>query len=351
MVKNQSNLDILNNQEKLPLVDIIIVNWNGIEHLSVCLTSLINQIYKNKKIIFIDNGSVDQSVEYVKTNFPSIEVISLENNFGFCGGNNVGIRNSESEFIALINNDTEADKYWLYNSIQTLINNPDAGFLASKISRFYEKDLIDSCGDDLFRSGYPEKRGWLRKFSEEYKSNRWVFSACAGAAIYRRSMLDDIGLFDEDYFNYMEDIDLSFRAQLAGYKCIYEPKAIIYHKVGATASQNTKARIYWSHRNHWYTIIKNFPSNLLLKYSLDILIADFFVFISSIIQGNIILFFQARMEVIKNLPKLLNKRKKIQEKKKVNSQYIDSIVCKNWIKQRRINKKLENEFARYNSIS
>ena len=351
MVGNLFKPDILNNQAKFPSVDIIIVNWNGLEHLSVCLSSLLNQSYINKNIFFVDNGSDDQSIEYVGENFPSIQVISLESNFGFCGGNNVGIRNSKSEFVALINNDTEADINWLNNSVNTLLNNPEAGFVASRLCNYNERNIIDSCGDLYYRSGYPEKRGWLLNFSDDYNKQMWVFGACAGAALYRRSMLENIGLFDIDFFNYMEDVDLSFRAQLYGYRCIYEPKAVVYHKVGATSSLNSKARTYWSHRNHWYAIIKNFPSKLLLKYSLHILIADFLVFISSIIQGNIFLFFQARMEVIKNLPKLLNKRKKIQEKKKVNSQYIDSIISKNWIKQRIKNKKLENVFTRNKPLS
>ena len=332
----------LNSQQK-PSVDIIVVNWNGIDHLQVCLSALLNQTYKNINIIFVDNGSTDESIKFVKESFPSITILAFDKNNGFCKANNYAMENSQSEFIALINNDTEADPQWISSAITTLTNHNDVGFVASRICFFDKRDLIDTCGDLYFSSGYPEKRGWLNLFSDEFNSPKYVFGACAGAAVYRRSMLNKIGFFDEEYFAYQEDIDLSFRAQLQGYQCLYDPKSIVFHKVGSTAKKMNSSRIFWSHRNHLYTLIKNLPLSLAGKYFFDIFFAEIAVFLSSILQKNLKVFIKARIAVFCNLKGLLKKRKIIQAKKISSDKYIDSIISKSWISQRLSNKKLEKK--------
>lgn len=348
MEENKYNFVLPADDNNLPSVDVIVVNWNGLDHLPVCLSALLKQSYKKIKIFVVDNGSNDDSVKFINNNFPQITTFSLEENLGFCGGNNHAITNTESEFVALINNDTEADRNWITNAVNSLINNPEAGFIASRICFYSHRNIIDTCGDLFFSSGYPDKRGWLNEFSDEFNKPEWVFGACAGAAIYRRTMLDKIGVFDKDYFSFQEDVDLSFRAQLSGFKCFYEPSAIVYHKVGATAYQNKSLRTYWSHRNHWYTLIKNLPLGLFFRYSFQIIFAEILIFFSSIIQKNFKIFIKARIEVVLRFKELIKKRKTILSSRKVSNDYINSIIMKNWVNQRLENKRLEKIIFRNN---
>ncbi|MFC1997596.1 glycosyltransferase family 2 protein [Chloroflexota bacterium] len=317
-----------------PLVSVIIVNWNGCHHLDVCISSLLAQTHQNYEIFLIDNGSKDGSVEHTKKHYPSVRITSLPENLGFCEANNIGIKQANGEYIALINNDTEADQYWLSESIGALESHPEAGFIASRIRLFFQRKYIDTTGDILFRTGYPGKRGWLLLDGPEYEKNKWVFGACAGASVYRRSMLNEIGLFDPDFFSFMEDIEISFRAHLYGYRCLYVASAIVYHKVGSTANLESPQRQFWSHRNHWYNLIKNLPALLWAKYFFQILGAELFVFGSAIKNQRTNVFFNARIEVLKNLSKMLQKRKRIQKERKVPIQYINSMLQSGWFSLR-----------------
>lgn len=324
-----------------PKISLIIVNWNGYHHLSTCLNSILNQTLIPDEIIFVDNQSSDDSVAFVQKNFPTIKVVQLKNNRGFSGGNNAGLEYARGDLIALINNDIEADPLWLEESTKALQANPAAGLIACRICLFYSRNYIDTAGDFYFRSGYPSKRGWLQKYGNEYSYSTWVFGACAGAAVYRKGMIDKIGFFDEDYTNYQEDVDLSFRAQLAGYRCLYVPTAIVYHKVSSSMGIKSTKRQYWSHRNHWFTLIKNLPLPLWVRYSWDIFIAEIFVLGSSFKQKRFGVFFRSRVDVMRYLPTMLRKRKKIQSQRKVNCEYLDSIIQSNWIQFRKAEKQRE----------
>ena len=321
-----------------PLVSVIVLNFNGKQHLPVCLTALCNQTYTPIEILLVDNGSTDGSLDLVHENFRGVRTLALRENLGFCGGNNAGIRQARGEYIALLNNDTEADDRWIAESVFALEANPEAGFTASRIRLFDRRDRLDTAGDLYFRTGYPGKRGFLLPDGPEFDKPEWVFGSCAGAAVYRRTMLDEIGLLDEDFFSYIEDTDLSFRAQLAGYRCLYVPTAVIYHKVGATAGQDSPLRQLWSHRNHWYTLIKNLPGALILEYAPQIIIAEVLVFYSAVRKQRLRVFLKARVEVLRNLSRMISKRRKVQKLRKVSSAYIDSLIRKDWITFRRAEK-------------
>lgn len=329
---------------KKPTVSVIVVNWNGQHHLFTCLSALVNQTYSPTEIIMVDNGSKDNSIQFVKENFPFIEIISVNENRGFSGGNNVGISRARGDFIALINNDTEADKKWLEESINAIKDYPDAGFIASRICLFDHRSYLDTAGDLYFRSGYAGKRGWLKEYGNQYSEIDWVFGACAGAAVYRREMFEEIGLFDDDYVNYFEDVDLSFRAQLSGYTCLYVPTAIVYHKVSSSVGYRSSKHQYWSHRNHWFTLIKNLPSKLWIRYIFPILFSEILVLGSSLAQGRLGVFILARLDVFAKLPLMLIKRWNIQKKRKVTCGYLDSIIQKDWYSYRCNEKKTEREF-------
>lgn len=247
----------------MPIVSIIVLNWNGKQYLETCLSSLERQICKNIEIIFVDNGSHDGSVDFVKNRFPGVVILRHEKNLGFSQGVNSGIRISRGKFIATINNDAEADENWIKNLLSVMESSQDIGSCASRMMRFYDREIIDSAGIDIYQNGNAYDRGREKRNTGQYEQEE-IFGACAGAAIYRREMLDRIGLFDEGYFAYFEDVDLSFRMHLFGWKCIYVPDAIVYHIHSATSKSSSPFKIYFIERNKLWNMWKYFPVHVLI---------------------------------------------------------------------------------------
>jgi len=315
---------------------LIIVNWNGRDLLEDCLPSLENQTITAEEIIVVDNGSNDDSVEFLKISFPSVKVVTLDKNYGFAKANNIGIRLASGSRIALLNNDTVVDSQWLEELNHALDNHPEVGFCASKMLMYRDPNIIDSAGDMLgIARAY--KRGHRKQDGTEFNEPAFVFGACAGAALYRREMLADIGLFDETFVTNLEDVDLSFRAQLAGYKCIYVPTAVVYHKVG-----ETKRRISWidrlTHRNNRLMWLKNAPGLLLLKYATRILTEEMQRLANGLGIGlsglrrpdvkDLKMFLVADAELLRLLPEIRRKRREIQGKRVVSTAYIESFLCR-----------------------
>jgi GT2 family glycosyltransferase len=247
------------------LVSIIILNWNGKQYLETCLSSLLRQTYSDFEIIFVDNGSSDGSVEFVKSKYPGIIVIQHAKNLGFAMGVNSGILASHGKYIATINNDAEADKDWIKRLVSIMESDALIGSCASKMLRYHERDLIDSAGIVIYQNGNAYDRGAQDKDLGQYDSQEEVFGACAGAALYRKEMLDETGLFDEGYFAYFEDVDLSFRMHLFGWKCIFVPNAIVYHMHSATSKQQSPFKIFYLERNKLWNMWKYFPVKLLIS--------------------------------------------------------------------------------------
>lgn len=245
---------------------VVIPNWNGKKFLNICLPSLKEQTLKNFEIVIVDNGSDDESVSFIKSNFPECKIICFKENKGFSAAVNAGIMVARGEYIALLNNDIEAEENWLYELCNTLDKNEQIGFCASKMLRYYDRNFIDGVGDGYVRGGMAYKLGWAEKDQGQYNQAAYVFGACAGAACYRKKVFDDIGLFDEDFFAYLEDVDISFRAQLAGYRCLYVPTAIVYHMGSATTgSRFNNTTVYLSAKNYVNVLVKNLPAGLWRK--------------------------------------------------------------------------------------
>ena len=308
------------------MISVIVLNWNGKQHLKTCLSSLEKQIFRDFEIILVDNGSTDGSVDLVRELFPNIRLISLKTNLGFCAGNNVGIKSAKGDLIALLNNDTEVHPNWL-EQLYEATQKSDAGFFASKMLLFDKRDIIDSAGDEFHTSGFAAKRGWLQPDGLEYDYEKIVFGACAGAALYRREMLTKIGLLDEDFFANGEDVDLSFRANLFGYMCLYVPTAKVYHKGGSTIGQ-TGNWFYLMRRNQIWIVIKNLPNQLLLKYILNILAYNFISFFHHLFQGRGKLILRAYFDAACGLPKMLRKRYHIQAERIEEIDCLDAILTR-----------------------
>ena len=187
-----------------PTVTVVIPNWNGAHLLPDCLGSLRRQTYRDFETIVVDNASTDASRELIRVQFPEVRVLTLSKNVFFAGAVNAGIRASASEFVALLNNDTEAEPGWLAALVQALREQPSAGLAASKMLLYDRRDVLNSSGDSYPTDGTPWKRGVWEIDCCQHDGSRLVLGACGRAALYRRSMLDDIGLFDEDAVAYCE---------------------------------------------------------------------------------------------------------------------------------------------------
>ena len=308
-------------------VSIIIVNWNGKKFIEKCLNGLRKQTYKSFSIILVDNGSYDGSLKLVQKKYPEVKTIALTENLGFATANNIAIKSVQTEYVALLNNDAVPHPEWLEHLMKALQKNPEAGFAASKMLFYHNPKVIDRAGDVYTTAATALLRG-RGKPSETYNNQEWVFGACAGAALYRTRMLEDIGLFDEDFFLLYEDVDLSFRAQLRGYKCLYVPKAIVYHMASSSIGDDSPISVYYSHRNLEWVYVHNMPSSLIRKtICLHIIynIAAFFFFVA---KGRARDFLRAKWHAIKSLNKVMKKRRLIQRNRRVGDDYIWGLLEK-----------------------
>ena len=291
------------------------------------MEGLEQQVYKPFAIILVDNGSTDGSVDFVAQNYPEVRIIALPKNLGFSAGNNVALELIKTEYVALLNNDAVADPLWIKSLIEALESYPEAGCAASKILFCDNPKIIDRAGDSYTRAGAGLLRG-RGTSSRNYGRQEWIFGACAGAALYRTPMLRDIGLFDEDFFLLYEDVDLSFRAQLKGYKCLYVPEAIVYHKASSSIVYDSPISVYYSHRNLEWVYIKNMPSILIPKTICLHLIYDIAAFFYFGARGRTRAFIKAKWDALRGLRRALQKRRQIQDSRKVDDDYVWSLLEK-----------------------
>ena len=240
-------------------VSIIIPNFNGKQYLKDCLNSIKKQNFSLYEVIIIDNGSTDESVEYIKDNYDEFTLIQNRENLGFATAVNQGIKASNAEYVFLLNNDTELEVECVSNLLNCIDKDETIFAVSSKMIQNQNRNLIDDAGDEYTILGFTQKVGNNRS-TEFYQRKREIFSACAGAAIYRRNIFEIIGYFDENFFAYMEDLDISYRARIYGFKCVYCPEAVVYHHVSATSgSKYNTFKIRLAARNNVYVPYKNMP--------------------------------------------------------------------------------------------
>lgn len=308
-------------------VTVVIPNWNGERFLKVCLVSLRRQNLGDFEVILVDNGSTDGSVELVAEIFPEIKIISLEKNLGFSAAANAGIRASSTELVALLNNDTEQDPDWLEVLVRASDAHPEAGFFASKLVDYHDRRFLDGAGDALRLSGLPYRLGHGEKDRGQFDEPSFVFGACAAAALYRREMLDEIGLFDEDFVSYCEDGDLSFRAQLAGYKCFYLPDAVVYHMGSAsTGGKRSATATRLGTRNSLSLLIKNLPLSVAPHILPFFVSAQLARLLTAVATGTLQAHLGGLAEAWQNLPLMLKKRRGIQNGQTVSDTYVRRLL-------------------------
>jgi GT2 family glycosyltransferase len=258
-------------------VSIVIPNYNGEKYLKVCLNSLSRQTINSYEIIIVDNASMDNSFGLIEKEYSDVKLIKMNKNTGFSKAVNIGIKASKGKYVVLLNNDTEVEPDWLSNLVRCIEADEKIFSVSSKMIRYNEKDKIDDAGDNYTILGWAYKRGDGFSVSK-YNRPGEVFSSCAGAAIYRKSVFDEIGYFDDNFFAYMEDVDISYRARIQGYKNLYCDKAEVYHIGSATSgSKYNSFKVRLAARNNNYVLLKNMP---LIQFFLNLP----FLFIGSLIK-------------------------------------------------------------------
>lgn len=240
-------------------ITVIIPNYNGKKFMESCLNSLFHQTYNKFKILVVDNASIDGSVSYVQKHYPSVEIIALDKNYGFSKAVNIGIKHTTTPYLILLNNDTIVTPTFVEELLNSIEKSPYIFSVSSKMLQLYNHKLIDSAGDLYTIVGWGICRGAGRPISNYTQSDE-IFSACAGAAIYRRSAFQKIGYFDENHFAYLEDIDIGYRAKIYGYKNLYCSTALVYHVGSGTSGSKYNAfKVRLSARNNIYVNYKNMP--------------------------------------------------------------------------------------------
>ncbi len=265
----------MNSTTNLPLISVIIPNQNGAAFLGDCLRSLQIQTAPNAEIIVVDNASRDQSVDIARAALPSAIVLRNERNLGFAGAVNTGIRSARAEWVAVLNNDTEVAPDWLAECTRAIRDHADAAFFACRILQFNDRKKIYSAGDCYLRAGIGYRRGQDLRDRENFRRECLIFSASGCAALYRKSILEKLGGFDDRFFAYLEDVDLGVRLQAAGCHGYYLPRAEVFHHGGGTSGgEFSRIAVRLRTRNSLLLLLKSTPGRFLVRCAPMIFLAQ-----------------------------------------------------------------------------
>jgi len=310
-----------------PVITVVIPNWNGKRFLPECIGSLQQQTFTGFRIIVVDNGSTDGSVPYLHSTFPEVHCISLPENKGFSYAVNRGIEQAETQYILLLNNDIEVPPNCFDELITEVQNLQEFDFFALKMVNYNKRNLIDGAGDGILRGGVGYRYGTMEQDSELYNQGRQVFGACAGAALYTRDFFDTVGLFDEDFFAYLEDVDLNLRANRFGLRCYYIPQACVYHIGSATTgSKINTMTISLSTKNNINVLTKNYPASLFLRFFPAICVYQFFWLLFVCKKLKLLSYLKGILSGLLQIPVMACKRKDIQHKSVLTAQELGELM-------------------------
>ena len=293
-------------------VSIIIPNWNGLRHLRTCLEAVLRQTCPVRETVLVDNGSTDGSCEFVAQHFPAVRILRCETNLGFAAATNLGIRRTKGDYVATLNNDTAVEPAWLEELVKAMDADSRVGMCASKMLFYDRRHVINSAGISVDRAGIAWDRDGGALDDCRQTQPYEILGPCAGAALYRRAMLDETGLLDEDLFAYLEDVDLAWRCQAAGWRCLYVPLARVYHVHSATGGEGSPFKNYQLGRNKWYTIIKNYPWPYWLCNAPAILGYDLMAMIWGLLSSRDVHVLTGRLAMPRILRSAWRKRKALQ---------------------------------------
>lgn len=310
-----------------PDVSIVIVNWNGRRFLDACLAAVAAQEGVTAETILVDNGSTDGSAEFVAERHPWVRLVRLNENHGFAGGNNAGVRHARGRFIALLNNDTVADPNWL-KTLMTAAD--DEVLLTSRIVYMHDRSVIDSAGDGMLRWGGAFKHHHGATVEAALQS-RDVFGVCGAACLISKRVFDEIGGFDETFFVSHEDVDLSYRARLRGYRCRYVAEAVVGHHGSATLGRASAFAVFHGQRNLEWVYLKNTPLPLLLRTLPGHAIYTVAAALHFLRSGLFMTFVRAKGAALAGLPRVWRQRAEVQRTRRVSAAALTPFLDSRWL--------------------
>lgn len=311
-------------------VSVIVVNWNGAKYLRRCIDHVIMQRYKDIEIIVVDNGSTDNSLEEIKK-YRQIKLIKNKKNEGFSRSQNLGISESKGEYILPLNFDVFITADFISQMVSAIESKKDVGSVSGRLIKSFDNTLIDSTGI-IMKNLFPADRGENEKESRKYIRKELIFGASGAAPLYKKQMLEDIKTngeyFDEDFGSYVEDVDLAWRAQLKGWKCLYNPKAVAFHERGVTRKgddEMLKKYEIIGHRNRYLMIFKNLSLKSFLSNFVNIFKAESRFFAGMICKKRFYVL-KSYAGFLSLLPRMCAKRAVIQKNKKIENKQIEHLL-------------------------
>jgi len=296
---------------------VIIVNWNTGEHLKRCVSSLNKQIVLPGEVIVVDNASTDSSADGLGKFYPDIKVIRLGQNMGFAAANNYAVRlaSNDCNWLALLNPDAFPEPDWLESLANAVRVHPEYKFFSSRLMNANQPSMMDGTGDINHVSGLVWRDGYKNKANASMFETKDVFSPCGAAALYSKEAFVEANGFDEDYFCYVEDVDLGFRLRLLGYRCLYVPDSIVYHIGSATTYVGSDFSIYHGHRNLVWTYVKNMPGVFFWLFLPLHILLNFFTIIWFGLRGKFSVILRSKIDAFRGIPRVWKKRRAIQKKR------------------------------------
>jgi hypothetical protein len=306
---------------------VAIPTYNGRHLLEVILPTLAAQTFSDFEVVVVDDASTDDTVAWLKAEWPEIEVIALERNGGVTAAMNRCVQAGSGELIALFNNDLELDPSCLGELVAALSTHPRAGSAAAKLLDFHDRTVIDGAGDELNWAAEGSRRGHGELDQGQYEQPCDIFGACAGAALYRRAAFDHVGHFDEDFYAVYEDVDWDLRAQLAGFSCRYVPTAVVYHMGSATIGPETSDFVrYQLWRNGLWIIAKDLPLAAILRHAPRLALGQLANIAIAVRDRKVRVLARAWRDAIKALPAVLRKRRAVQSRRTISGAELERVV-------------------------
>ena len=327
-----------------PLVSVVIVTWNGRRFLDACLEAVRAQEGVAFETILVDNASTDGSAEHVAERFPWVRVVRLGENRGFAGGNNAGVREARGRYVALLNNDTAADSEWLRALLRGVDEASGFALVSSRIVYMHDPQVVDSAGDGMARSGGAFKRHHGGPAADVRESQE-VFGVCGAACLMPKAVFDELGGFDEHFFASHEDVDLSYRARLRGYRCRYVADAVVRHHGSATIGRISPFAVFHGQRNLEWMYLKNTPGSLLLRTLPGHVVYTLAAAAHFTRHGLLGTFLQAKLAAIAGLPRVLRQRAAVQRGRRSGAEAIAPLLESRWLATKLREKRFDTQRA------
>lgn len=314
-----------------PDVSIVIVTWNGRQYLDACLQAALGQQGVSFEVVLVDNASTDGTEAFVRARFPEVRIVRLASNAGFAGGSNAGARHARGRYLAMLNNDTVAAPDWLRRLLDGLDEAAGVVLATSLVVYMHDPAIVDSAGDGVLRAGGAFKR-YHGEPADCVRVSGEVFGVCGAACLLPRHVFEELDGFDEAFFFSHEDVDLSYRARLRGYRCVYVAEAVVRHHGGATSGKASAFAVFHGQRNIEWMYLKNTPTVLLLQTLPGHLLYDLAAAVHFARAGTFGAFARGKIAAIAGLPRVWRQRRHVQATRRIASTGIARVMQRRWLR-------------------